>query len=257
MSMEVAKSRSLDVMRQGGVAKCTKLSLGDSRAIEIAGLSDFDCLWVCTEHVPNDWAVVEKQVLAAKAYDKDLLVRVARGSYSDLIKPLELDASGIMVPHVLNTEDARQIVYYTRFHPIGRRPIDGGNADGRFCNIPVADYLRQSNERKMLIVQIEDKEAAPYVEEICALEGIDVVFFGPGDYSHSLGIPGEINHPMVEEMRRNVALACRKHGKFAGTTCSPQEVPRIRDMGYQFISTGGDVLGLHNYFESCRAAFDQ
>lgn len=254
--MEIPKSRSLEIMRQGGVAKCTKLSLSDSRAIEIAGLSDFDCLWVCTEHVPNDWAVVERQVLAAKAYGKDLLVRVARGSYSDMIKPLELDASGIMVPHVMDVEDARKIVRDTRFYPIGRRPIDGGNADGKFCNIEVTEYLRQSNTRKMLIVQIEDKEAEPYVDDICSVEGIDVVFFGPGDYSHSLGIPGEINHPKVEEMRKRIVRACHEHGKFAGTTCSPQEVPRIRAMGYQFISTGGDVLGLHAYFEKCRAAFD-
>lgn len=254
--MEVQKSRSLEVMRQGGVAKCTKLSLRDSRAIEIAGLSDFDCLWVCTEHVPNDWSVVEQQVLAAKAYGKDLLVRVARGSYSDLIKPLELDASGIMVPHIMDLEDARRVVHYTRFYPIGRRPVDGGNADGKFCNIPVKDYLQQSNERKMLIVQIEDREAEPYVEDICALEGIDVVFFGPGDYSQSLGVPGQPDHPLVEQMRRKVAEACSRHGKFAGTTCAPEDIPRIRQMGYQFISTGGDVLGLHAYFASCRAAFD-
>lgn len=255
--MEMKRSKTLDVMRGGGVANCTKLSLYDSRAIEIACLSGFDCLWVDTEHVPNDWDVVERQVLAAKAYDTDIIVRVARGSYSDLIKPLELDATGIMVPHIMDVEDAKRVVYYTRFHPIGRRPIDGGNADGKFCILPVKDYLAQSNDRRMLIVQIEDKEAVPYLEEICKLDGIDVIFFGPGDYSHSLGIPGQTNHPDVERLRRRIPEICARYGKFAGTTCAPEEVPRIRALGYRFISTGGDVLGLHDYFEACRRVFDE
>ncbi len=67
---------------------------------------------------------------AAKVFDVDAIVRVPRGSYSDMIRPLELDAAGIMVPHVMSAEDARQVVRWTRFAPVGLRPLDGGNADG-------------------------------------------------------------------------------------------------------------------------------
>lgn len=58
----------------------------------------FDCLWIDGEHTPSDWGPLEKQILAAKIYDTDVLVRVSRGSYSEYIKPLERDASGIMGP---------------------------------------------------------------------------------------------------------------------------------------------------------------
>ena len=123
-------SRVLDKFRAGQVVSCYKTNLSDARSVEIAALFGFDCVWTCIEHVGNDWSAVERQIWAAKAQGADLMVRVPRGSYSDHIKALELDASGIMVPHVMSLADARHVVWMTRFHPIGRRPVDSGNADG-------------------------------------------------------------------------------------------------------------------------------
>ena len=97
------------------------------------------------EHVPNDFSVIQNQILTAKAYDVDILCRVPRGSYSDHIRPLEMDAAGIMVPHVMSLDDAKRVVQMTRFHPIGRRAVDGGNADGAYCGIPFTDYIEQAN----------------------------------------------------------------------------------------------------------------
>jgi 4-hydroxy-2-oxoheptanedioate aldolase len=108
-------------------------------------MAGFDCLWTDMEHVANDWSVIEKQILATKAYGSDLLVRVARGGYSDYTRPLELDDAGIMVPHIMSFEDAKKVVNMTRFHPFGRRPLDGGNADGVYCEIDILDYIKDAN----------------------------------------------------------------------------------------------------------------
>ncbi len=74
------------------------------------------------------------------------MVRVARGSYSDHVKPLELDAAGIMVPHIMSLADARRVVSMTRFHPIGRRPVDGGNADGSYTAVDTLDLLPRGKQ---------------------------------------------------------------------------------------------------------------
>ena len=129
--LEMRPSRTLAKLRSGGVASCCfKLNLADARAAEIAAMAGFDCLWTDREHVPNDLSAVEKIIWAAKAHNADVIVRVPRGSYSDYIRPLELDAAGIMVPHIMSLADAQNVVRMTRFHPVGRRPVDGGNADG-------------------------------------------------------------------------------------------------------------------------------
>ena len=92
--MKMRESCVLKKLRAGEVVSCFKLNLSCARAAEIAAMHGFDCLWTDMEHVPDDWSVVEKQILAAKTRNVDVMVRVARGGYSDYIKPLELDASG-------------------------------------------------------------------------------------------------------------------------------------------------------------------
>ncbi len=85
----------------------------------------FDAIWMDMEHVPTDWQSIENGIRAAKIYDADLVVRVERGTYSDYVRPFESDASGIIVPHIMNAQEVRQIVRTTRFHPLGMRPVDG------------------------------------------------------------------------------------------------------------------------------------
>ncbi|MBR2634832.1 MAG: aldolase [Clostridia bacterium] len=245
--MHMRQSRVLRQMRAGKVATCTKLNLSDPRCAEIAAMCGFDCIWIDLEHVPNNMTSVEDAVRAAKAYDVDVLTRVSKGCYSDICRPLEADSAGIMVPHLMSLEEAKKIVYYTKFHPIGRRPIDGGNADGKFCMVRAADYIKEANEERFTVVQIEDPEPLAELEEICALPGIDMIFFGPADFAQGIGAPAG-SDPRVDETRRLVAATARKYGKFAGTIGGAANFDSLVQMGYTFISTGADVVALYHYF---------
>lgn len=253
--LHMRPSRVQQKLRAGEAVHVMKLNIGDSRVIEIAAMAGYDCMWTDMEHVPNDWGLLERQVLAAKAYGADMLVRTARGGYHNYIKPLELDASGIMVPHIMSLEDAKQIVRLTRFHPIGRRPADGGNADGAFCGIDFLEYIAQANTQRFVCIQIEDPEPLDELEEIVALEGIDIIFFGPGDFTHGIGAPGQFDHPLVHQTRRRIAELCVKHGKFAGTVGGPAMWPELLEMGYRFLSIGADVIGLAQYYTNLLNAF--
>lgn len=257
MSYEMRPSRVLTKLRAGKLATCIKLNLADPRVVEIAALCDIDCVWVDQEHVGNSITVIENQVRAAKAYGCDTLVRVPRGSYSDLVRPLEMDAAGILVPHLLSSEEAREIAHQTKFHPVGRRALDGGNADGAFTMTDMSSYLQQANEERFVAVQIEDPEAIEHLDAIAATPGIDMLFFGPGDFSQGIGHPGEGNHPQVNEARRLVAEAAIKHGKWAGTVASPASLADTFAMGYRFISMGADVFGLAQFFKQVVENFNQ
>lgn len=247
--MDMRKSRVLRQMRNGKVATCTKLNLSDPRAAEIAALCGFDCIWIDLEHVPNNMKDVEDAVRAAKIYDVDVLTRVSKGCYSDMCRPLEGDSTGVMVPHLMSLEEAKQIVYCTKFHPIGRRPLDGGNADGAYCLVNGPDYIKQANEQRFTVVQIEDPEPLAELEEICALPGIDMIFFGPADFSQGIGDPCG-SDPRIDETRRLVAKTARKYGKFAGTVGGTGNFDELVKMGYTFISVGADVVALFSYFKN-------
>ena len=238
---EMRKSKVLNKMRNGEVAISVKLNLADARGAEIAAMSGYDCIWIDMEHTPTDNDVVEHIVRAAKMYDCDVLTRVSKGGYGDYIHPLESDSTGIMVPHLMSLEEAKEIVYYTKFHPVGRRPLDGGNADGKFGMLEPLKYMELANKERFVIVQIEDPEPLAELDEICALEGIDMIFFGPADFSQGIGVPCQFDDARIGETRRLIAETARKHGKFAGTTGNSTNIAEYAAMGYQFINVTSDV----------------
>ncbi len=247
--MEMRPSRVLRRLREGRLATCAKVNTADPRVVEIAASSGFDCIWLCNEHVPTDWILLENMVRAAKLHDVDAMVRVCRGSYSDYVRPLEMDAAGIMVPHLMSAEQARQIVRMTRFHPVGRRPIDGGNLDGFFGKIPPVKYVEQANRERFVVLQIEDPEPLEELDEIAAVPGFDMLFFGPADFAHGIGKIGEPDAPEIAEACKAVAEAAKRHGKFAGTLCAASDVPEMWNSGYQFLGICADVVGLGQYFD--------
>jgi 4-hydroxy-2-oxoheptanedioate aldolase len=255
--MKLKESKVLRKLRNGEIVNCFKLNLCDGHVAELVAMAGFDCIWIDMEHIGQDWSVLNAQNWAAKAYDADVMVRIPRGSYNDIIKPFEMDATGILVPHIMSLEDAKRVVHFSRFHPVGRRPIDGGNSDGAYCNVPFLEYMRQANEQRFVVLQIEDPEPLDDLEAIAALEGYDMLFFGPGDFSQGIGAPGQWDNPILLKTRELVAKMARKHGKFAATTGSIDQLPDFVNMGYQFVNIGADVIGLSNYCNGLIDRFDK
>ncbi|MBQ2741874.1 MAG: hypothetical protein IJF32_03635, partial [Oscillospiraceae bacterium] len=163
----------------------------------------------------------------------------------------------IMVPHVMSKKDAEEVAYYTKFHPIGRRPLDGGNSDGMYCLMDLPEYFKYSNEQKLTIVQIEDIEAYEQIEEIASVSGIDMLFFGPADFAHSLGLAHNMGNEKICEARKRVAEVARRHGKLAGTVGSTANMEELYNMGYRLVSVGADVIALCDYYANIKKFVDE
>jgi 4-hydroxy-2-oxoheptanedioate aldolase len=248
-------SRVREKLAAGKPVLVTKMNTLDPMVADIVGLTGFDCLWLCNEHTGIDWDRMGHLIRAAAMNGTDTVIRVSKGSYSDYIRPLELGATGIMVPHCMSGREAREIGRATRFQPLGRRALDGGNCDGLYCLVPVKDYLRLANENTFVVVQIEDPEALDHIDDIVKAPGVDVIFIGPGDLSHGLGDPGNIGHPRIQDAIMEVARACRRHNKHWGLPVTADTVQRYLDLGARFLSSGADVLGLGTYFKDLRDRF--
>lgn len=236
-------------IRDGNLATVLKMNLVDPRIVEIAGLSGLDAVWLCNEHVPNDWLNLENMIRAARLHDMDALVRVAKGSYGDFIKPLEAGAAGIIVPHVESVEEARAIVEMTSFHPLGKRALDNGNVNGAFARVSVGDYIEFWRREQLVIIQIESPDALEQVEKIAAVPGLNGLFFGPGDFAHRSGKAGNGRAPEIAAARQRVAQAARSAGifSFALNFDSPG---KIAEEGHHIVSIGADVVGLGQYLGS-------
>ena len=256
-SFSMRPSRVLRKVREGKVARVLKLNTNDAKVAEIFAASQPDAIWVCQEHVSGSFESIEHQIRAAKLYDVDTIVRVARGSYSDYVRAYEADATALMVPHVMSAEDARRVRDITKFAPLGKRALDGGNNDAQYTRVGLADYLETSNRERFALYQIEDPEAMDHLEAIAETDGVDCVFFGPGDYSLALGIPGQLQHPDIKAVRARIAEVARRHGKIAATVCGRDQIKDYADMGYNLLSVGADVVALVQYADASMEAFDK
>ena len=153
---------------------------------------------------------------------------------------MEADAAGIMVPHLMSLEEAEYIAHTVRFAPVGLRPLDGGNADGLYCLIPSRDYIKFCNENRMVIVQIEDPEPLSQLDKICQIPGIDMIFFGPGDFCQAIGDPGNFANPEIARVRRLVVETAHRYGKYAGTVSVPS-LQVCFEEGFDLVNGGSDV----------------
>lgn len=253
--MKLRPSRLLRELRAGQRPTVLKLNLIDPRIVELAGLAGASAVWLCNEHVPNDWLNMEHQIRAAKLHDMDTIVRVSKGSYSDYVKPFELDATAIMVPHVAGAEEARAVVDMVRCHPLGRKPLDSGNMDGLFCQAPLADYAAHCNTERLVILQIESPEALANVEEIAAVPGFDALLFGAGDFSHRIGKLGQATAPEVVAARKRVAQAARRHGKHVMAASLFGQKEQLLEEGTGIFTLGADVIELGAGFRTMIADF--
>ena len=251
------ESRIKRTTSEGKVAITLKCNTSDTKVAEIFSLAQPDAIWLDMEHGSLDYTQAENQVNAAKIYDVDAILRVSRGSYSSYIRGLEIDCAGLVIPQIKNYEDAKFVRDSTKFPPIGHRGLDGGNNDGKYARLDIEEYLTKSNEERLVIYQIETPEAFDHIEAIAEMEGVDGLFFGPGDYSLALGVPGQMDHPEVSKVRKLVAELARKHNKIAATPGGPNIASEYIDMGYNLLNIGSDVIGLTNYAEELINTFDK
>ena len=238
----------------------TFLNTGSALATEISSFAGFDWVVLDLEHGSGTEADLLSQLHTLTQTATASIVRVESSARLRIGRALDLGASGVMVPRVETIEQAREVVSFLRYPPVGTRGValmTRGNVFGSVAH----DELAEINERVTGVFQIESTRAVDNVSGIAALDGVDVLFVGPSDLSHSLGIPGDFDHPDFEAAISRVAHAGSESGKALGVLVPRlDQVPRFFDLGYRFIGVGSDssmlIGAMVSTVKSVRAQFD-
>jgi 2-keto-3-deoxy-L-rhamnonate aldolase RhmA len=218
----------------------TFLGLGSALAAEACALAGFD--WVLTdlEHGGGAESELLHQQLAADAHGVPMLVRVESTHRIRAGHALDLGAAGIMFPGIESAEQATQAIRHLLYPPDGDRGVATYNRAYGFGLHP--ERLETANERVLAIVQIESKHAVERVEEIAKVPGIHVLFIGPRDLSHDLGVPGDTRAPAFQEALNRVLTAAEAAGLAAGILAPDAETARrYAHQGLRFIGIGSDA----------------
>src|SRR3954466_4877487 len=209
----------------------TFLTLGSPLAAEALGLAGFDWLLVDLEHGGGDESLLLGQLLGAKAAGAHALVRVESDVRGRTARALDLGVEGVMCPQVNSVEAAEAWASALHYGPAGSRGIAFFHRGARFGTDP--DPIATARARTLGVAQIESPDAVEAVEEIAAIEGIDVLFVGPSDLSYSMGRFRAFEDPEFRAAIERVVAAAEAAGKTAGIFLgSTDAVERAVDDGF-------------------------
>ena len=237
-------------------ALVTTLHLTDPSLFELASLMGFDGIWMDLEHHSYSLETAATLMRAARVGSADIIARPAKGEFMRMGRMLEAGAHGIMYPRCDDAREAAEVVRWAKFAPQGTRGIDGANPDMPYLSMPLEDYLREANEQTFIIIQLESQEAVDQAEQIAAVDGVDVLLLGPGDFSILSGIPGQFDHELVQTALRTTAEAAQSAGKHWGAIAfSPDHAKQLLDMGARLICHGADIVMVKNGLEAIQKDF--
>lgn len=212
-------------------------------AIEVVAAAGIDFLCIDAEHAQIGRETIENLIRAADVHSVPAMVRVPGHAAESIASVLDAGAAGVLVPRVSTAAQAKAAVAATRYPPIGERGVGPGRAAGYGYRIP--DYLRTANESLVLAIQIETAEGLDNVEEIASVEGIDVIFIGPGDLSVSIDAMGPAGAEKLEAAIHRIASASRQKGKPVGIfRPSSDDVGKWSKAGISFYIIASDTMFL-------------
>lgn len=213
----------------------TFICLPSPESAELFAEIGYDWLIIDTEHGPFD-VLTAQRMLQAVGRRCPCIVRVASNEDVWIKKALDIGAAGVLVPLVNSPETAARVAHACRYAPEGTRGM--GLARAQRYGAGFQEYVAGANREIAAIVQAEHIEAVDRIEAIAAVPGIDAVFVGPYDLSASMGKPGRVRDPEVQDAIRRVRDATLKAGRRLGIYCSDAESAR------DFVRQGFTLIGL-------------
>jgi len=212
-------------------------SLQNAEALSYSG---FDFLCFDIEHSPSAVPAVHAQLAALGAAGMPAMVRVTGLDPVVFKHYLDLGAGTLMVPNINTAEQARQAVRYARYPAAGGlRGVGGTMRVNRYGRDK--DYFAQAADRTCVVLQVETREALRNLEAICAVDGVDLVFFGPADLAADMGFVGQPTHPEVVTAIEDGMRRARAAGVPSGVAAGDPDCRRYVEAGARMVILGSDL----------------
>ena len=238
-------------LKAGEIVFGSEIMFPSADVVEILAYAGLDFVYMDMEHSATTHESLAHMIRAAEIGGATPLVRIPEsvpGQYPGVIlRILDLGAMGVIVPHVDSREEAKAVVDAVKYAPTGRRGMfDVGRNTGYGTRLSGPEYVKRSNEETLVVVMIESTEGLANIDDILAVDGIDVVQIGSSDLSSSMGFRGDLSAPPVLEAIDRIIARTRKHhvavgvGSFAGFP--PDRIRHYLASGAQFVNITTQTL---------------
>jgi 4-hydroxy-2-oxoheptanedioate aldolase len=218
------------------------IGLGSPNVAEMMAHAGFDWLVVETEHNALDTAEIQHMLMAMSGTNVVPIVRLPSMNPVYIQRALDIGAMGIVVPLVRTAAEARAVVAATRYPPQGVRSF--GALRASHYTYDNDDYFARANDHLLVVFIIETREALENLDEIAAVDGVDVLFIGPADLSIALGeSPLNPASAALDAAVERVLEVGRRHGVAVGKGGStPDDLRSMQAQGFTWLAYGPDYF---------------
>lgn len=203
----------------------------------------FDFLWIEMEHSPITLETARNMILATRGLKAVPFIRVPFNELWLAKRALDAGALGVIFPFTSNAELARQAVAACRYAPKGKRGSGPGLATFRW---PAPEGYHSFADRNVVVIlMIEDAAAVENIDEIAAVDGVDILYIGTSDLSYSLGHGGQYNHPTVRAAIDKIIAAAKRNNVALGIPSrSPELMQENLKRGFTVFQSPSDAVML-------------
>ncbi len=230
-------------MRAGRTVLCGWSGLADPFACEMIATLGFDAVLADMQHGGHNEASVLSAITLVASAGAAPLVRIPVGRNDLASRALDFGALAVVAPMVNSRADAEAFAAAMKFPPVGGRSWGPMRPRTLQKDFSASRYLANANTDTIALAMIETREALAALEDILSVDGIDGVFFGPGDFSIAWS-GGKVMDPALEEMMPAVAEIGGKtkaKGKMAGMyLADPNLCGRYAGMGFSLFAIGNE-----------------
>lgn len=245
-----------DRLREGKPVIGPIMGFNSPALTELFAYAGFDFIVFDAEHGPLSEESCENLVRTAEAINFPNIIRCPQNVPQVVLRFLDTGTLGVHIPQINTGQDATTAVRSVRFHPMGTRGLAGTRVHAYGAIAPLTEQVKVANEETMLIAHIENIQAVHNLDDLLAVDGIDVYFIGTSDLSHSMGIPAQYNHPDLVETRDRTIERIRAAGKVPGGIARNADETKLlidKGVGYVIVAAAGLVMaGARSFIEKAR-----
>lgn len=232
----------------------TFLNLGSPVVAEVCAGAGLDWVLIDLEHGAASDSELVPMLHAVGGSGVAAVVRAEQATRLRIGRALDLGADGVMVPRIESADEAREIASWLRYPPDGVRGVALFTRGLGYGAVSHGDVAGR-NEATLGVLQIESRASVAAAAEIASVDGIDVLFIGPTDLTHALGVPGQLDAPEYRDAVESVGRAARDAGKACGVLLwRPEDIDRYADLGFTFFAISSDGALLQTAIRTASSA---
>lgn len=244
-------------LKKGKFVLGTWCDLPSPEVVNVLAKAKLDFVVIDMEHGPMDYGIVQSMVMAAECEGAEALVRVPRLDASDILRALDIGATGVIVPHIESIKDRKKVVAYSKFSPLGKRGFNPYVRSGGYCKAN-REYFSIQNEKTILGLILEGVGALKNLEAIIDDPQIDLIYIGTYDLSVALGVAGDVGCLKVLKELEKATVKIIKAKKSVGCMIhNLSDLEKFKKLGIQFITYKVDSAIIYDAVAGIKREFDK